>query len=62
MFGSKRTLPFWRQRKQRLALERALPDRVGNEQNGIGAQALAGARARNRLAAAAKKKAHFAER
>jgi hypothetical protein len=62
MFGSKRTLPFWRQGKQRLALERAFPHRVGNEQNAITAQALAGARARTRLAAQAKKKAHFAER
>jgi hypothetical protein len=62
MLGSKRSIPFWRQKRRLLTLERALaPERKDNCRNAITAQAVAGARARGRMAAEAKSKARFSE-
>jgi hypothetical protein len=62
MLGSKRSIPLWRQKRRLLTLERALaPERKDNGRNAITAQAVAGARARDRLAAEAKNKARFSE-
>jgi hypothetical protein len=62
MLGTRRAIPFWRQKRLLLALERALaPDRKGPGKNPITAQAVAEARSRERLAAEAKHKARFSE-
>jgi hypothetical protein len=62
MLGSKQTIPFWRQKRRLLTLERALaPDRKDNDRSAITAQAVAGARARDRMAAESKRKARFSE-
>ena len=63
MLGTKRAIPFWQPKRRLLSLERALTaDREGNGKGAMTAQALAGARARDRLAAESKKKARFSER
>jgi hypothetical protein len=64
MLGSKRTVPLWRQRQRRLlALERALaPSRNGHGQPYATAEGIAGARARDRLTAEAKRKGRFSDR
>ena len=63
MLGSKRTIPFWRPKRALLNLERALaPNHQGSGKGGLTAQTLAGARARDRLSAEAKKKGRFSER
>jgi hypothetical protein len=62
MLGSKQTIPFWRQKKRLLTLERALaPDRKDTGKSAITAQAVAGARVRDRMAAESKRKARFSE-
>jgi hypothetical protein len=62
MLGTKRTIPFWRQKRRLLTLERALaPDRKGSGKSSITAQAVADARSRDRLAAEARQKARFSE-
>jgi hypothetical protein len=62
MLGSKQTIPFWQQKRRLLTFERALaPDRKGNDGSAITAQAIARARARNRMAAGSKNKARFSE-
>jgi hypothetical protein len=63
MFGTKRTIPFWRAKRQLLTLERALAsDRMAAARVGFMAHAVADARAASRLSAEAKKKARFFER
>jgi hypothetical protein len=62
MLGSKRSIPFWRQKRQLLILERALaPDRKDTGRKTPTAQAIAGARAKDRIADEAKRKARFCE-
>ena len=63
MLGSKQTIPFWQQKRRLLTLERALaPDRKdSSSSSAITAQAIARARARDRMAAGSKKKARFSE-
>ena len=62
MLGTKRTIPFWRAKRQLLALERALsPPRQLGEKGVISAPALATVRARSRLQAESMKKGRFAE-
>lgn len=62
MPASKPTTPFWRPKRRLLNLERALaPERREGGKGAMTAQALAGARARDRLAAESKKKGRFAE-
>ena len=62
MPASKPTTPFWRPKRRLLTLERALaPERQESGKNARAAQALAGTRARDRLAAESKKKGRFAD-
>jgi hypothetical protein len=62
MLGSKRSIPLWRQKRRLLSLERALaPDRKDAGKNTLTAQAVAGVRARDRMAVEAKRKARFSE-
>ena len=62
MLGTRRTIPFWRPKRRRLTLERALtPDQPDALKSAITAQAVADARARGRMAAESKRKARFAE-
>ena len=62
MPASKPTIPFWRPKRRLLNLERALaPGRREGGKGAMTAQALAGAQARDRLAAESKKKGRFAE-
>jgi hypothetical protein len=62
MLGSRRTIPFWRQKRRLLPLERALEaDRKGAGKSSMTAQAVADARSRDRLAAEARQKARFSE-
>jgi hypothetical protein len=62
MLGSKQTIPFWQQKRRLLTLERALaPDRKDSSSSAITAQAIARARARDRIAAESKNKARFSE-
>ena len=62
MPGSKPTISFWRPKRRLLNLERALaPERHESGRGAMTAQALAAARARDRLAAESKKKGRFAE-
>jgi hypothetical protein len=62
MLGTMRTVPFWRPKKQRLAVERALaPERMSGLRNAVKPQSLADERARSRVAAEAKRKARFSE-
>ena len=62
MPGSKPTIPFWRPKRRLLNLERALaPERRENGKGAMTTQAIAGARARGRLANESKKKGRFAE-
>jgi len=62
MLGTKRTVPFWRPKKWRLAVERALaPERAGDLKNVVKPQAVVAERARSRIAAEAKRKGHFSE-
>jgi hypothetical protein len=63
MLGSKRTIPFWRQRRRLLTLERALlPERADRGKGPMTVQAVAQARARERIVAEAKRKGRFWER
>ena len=62
MLGSKRTVPFWRPKKLRLAVERALaPERTDHLKYAVKPQAVADARAKGRMSAEAKRKGHFSE-
>lgn len=62
MLGTRRTIPFWRPKRRRLTLERALTsDRPDSRQAAMTAQSVADARARGRMAAESKRKARFAE-
>jgi len=61
MEDSKRSIAFWRQKRRLLTLERALPDRKDAGKNTVTAQAVADARARNRMADEAKRKGRFSE-
>jgi hypothetical protein len=62
MLGSKRSISFWRQKRRLLNLERALAsERKDADKNQLTAQAVAGARARDRMADEAKRKARFSE-
>jgi hypothetical protein len=62
VLGTKRTIPFWQPKRRLLSLARALvPGRQVEEKNAVTTQALASARARDRLEAESKKKGRFAE-
>ena len=62
MLGTKPTIPFWRPKRRRLSLERALaPDRQDGGKGVTMAQAVAAARARDRLVAESKRKGRFSE-
>src|SRR5229473_8607821 len=62
MLGSKQTIPLWQQKRRLLTLERALaPDRKDSSGSAITAQAIARARAQDRMAAGSKRKARFSE-
>ncbi len=62
MFGSRRTIPFWRPKKQLLELERALASERSNEaKDAPMTQVVAEAQSRSRVAEEAKKKARFSE-
>jgi len=63
MFGTRRSIPFWRPKRRLVNVERALastqqPDRKDET---LSAEEVATTRARGRLAAEARKKARFAE-
>jgi hypothetical protein len=65
MLGTKRTLPLWQAKRQKVPLERALtsPARASSATRAArAASALAAARARKRMAEESKKKGRFAER
>jgi hypothetical protein len=63
MLGTKRTVPFWRPKKRLLNVARAVTgDGKDTAKGAATAQAIAGARARDRIATESKKKARFAER
>jgi hypothetical protein len=64
VLGTKRTIPFWRAKRPRLALERALSSLrdLGPSSAAMRAPALAHSRARSRLDAEAKKLGRFPER
>ena len=62
MLGAKRAAPFWRSKKQRLAVERALaPKRSDGLTHAIKAEAVIEARTKSRVTAEARKKGRFAE-
>jgi hypothetical protein len=62
MFGTKRTLSFWRPKKRLLSLARALtPDRPEPARVAAMAHIVADARGKARLALEAKRKGRFAE-
>jgi hypothetical protein len=61
MLGSKQTIPFWQQKRRLLTLERALASDRKDCSSAITAQAIARARAQDRMAAGSKKKARFSE-
>lgn len=62
MLGTKRAIPLWRPKKRLLNLERALaPDRKDSGGSPVTAQAIVGARIKNRMAAESKRKARFPE-
>ena len=63
MLGSRRTLSFWQPKKRLLDLARALRRELQEvARPAMPAQSLAVARVRSRIAAEARRKAHFDER
>ncbi len=62
MLGTKRTLPLWQPKPQRVPVQRALAVIPGSATKAaLAARALAAARARKRLSEESKKKARFVE-
>lgn len=63
MFGSRRSIPFWRAKRRLVNVERALAStrHADRKDETVSADDVAARRARSRLAAEARKKARFAE-
>ncbi|MNC99012.1 hypothetical protein D3C83_171570 [compost metagenome] len=63
VLGTKRTIPFWRARRPRLVLERALASlrQLGSGKSMITAPQLVTVRSRSRLQQEGRKKRRFAE-
>lgn len=63
VLGTKRTIPFWRAKRPRLLLERALAPlrQLASKEAAMTAPVLVQARARGRLLAESRKKTRFSE-